>query len=93
MGKYQLSVEAEDDIDNILTYGIWQFGLEAAFDYHDALKNQFEIIAKNPLHFMKVDHISLGTRRSVFHALSIYFSLNAEGIYIERIIGSQDYNK
>ena len=42
MASYQLSLEAEIDVDEILTFGILEFGLEAAFLYHDALKYHFE---------------------------------------------------
>ena len=93
MASYQLSLEADADIDDILTFGIHQFGLEAALHYHDLLKNHFEEIAQHPLHHMKVDYITFGTRRSVFRSHSIYFNLNDGDVFIERIIGRQVYNK
>jgi len=92
MVSYQLSLAAEADIDDILTFGIWQFGLDAAFDYHEALKSHFKEIANNPLHYMKVDHISAGSRRSVFRAHSIYFSFDKNRVFIERIIGRQNFS-
>ena len=91
MASYQLSLEAENDIDDILTYGVLKFGLDAAFAYQDALKNHFTYISQNPLHHMKVDHISPGSRRSVFRAHSIYFSQVENFIFVERIIGQQIY--
>ncbi len=90
MANYQLSLEAEHDIDDILTYGVLKFGLDAALLYHDALKNHFAYIAQNPLHHMKVDHISFGSRRSTFRVHTIYFNMKDEDVFIERIIGRQN---
>ncbi len=92
MANYQLSLEAENDIAAVFEYGIMQFGFEQALDYHNALETHFTEMAKNPLHYMKVDHISLGSRRSVFRVHSIYFCLTEHGIFIERVIGRQNFN-
>ncbi|MBL4871119.1 MAG: type II toxin-antitoxin system RelE/ParE family toxin [Robiginitomaculum sp.] len=90
MASYRLSLEAENDIDDILTYGVIKYGLETAVLYHDELTNHFAYIAQYPLQFMKVDHISLGSRRSIFHTHTIYFNINGEIVFIERIIGRQN---
>ncbi len=90
MASYRLSHEAENDIDDILTYGVLQFGLETALLYHDDLNTHFEYITQNPLHYMKVNHISFGSRRSIFRVHTIFFSMNGNEVFIERIIGRQN---
>lgn len=65
MGKYRLSAAADQDFDQLLEYGIDNFGMAKAKSYVDGLIVQFQSIAENPLHYQAVDHIRKGYRRSV----------------------------
>ena len=47
MGKYQLTNEAEDEIEEIYEYSILSFGLSTARDYVSGLHKKFEILVDN----------------------------------------------
>jgi toxin ParE1/3/4 len=46
MPGYKLSQEAEEDIQNILRYGIPNFGVAQALKYHSELETRFELLAQ-----------------------------------------------
>lgn len=49
MAQYRLTKAADADLDDILTYGIVNYGEARADAYFDALIRQFESLAVNPL--------------------------------------------
>ena len=46
MPGYKLSQEADEDIQNILRYGIINFGVAQALKYHSELETRFELLAQ-----------------------------------------------
>lgn len=64
MSHYQLTHEAECDLDDILDYGIDTFGLEQAIKYYDELTQRFSLLAEKPDLYPADDHIKSGYRRS-----------------------------
>ncbi|MEQ3660105.1 MAG: type II toxin-antitoxin system RelE/ParE family toxin [Glaciecola sp.] len=73
MLTFELSLEADKDLENIFGYGIEHFGLESALIFYDALNDVFNRICNNPEHFQPVDDIKTGYRRAVFNTYSIFF--------------------
>ena len=53
MPRYELSKEAERDLENILSFGIDAFGFDQAIRYYDGLEQHFEQLAEQPyLYYM-----------------------------------------
>ncbi len=90
MAIYKLSREAEIDLEDIYYYGAISFGLAQADSYYDGLFERFERIADAPLMYPDASDIREDYRRSVFGAHSIYYCIEADHIFIVRIIGQQD---
>ncbi len=90
MGRYELAKAADRDFENIFDFGIDAFGLAQALDYQNGMKQRFVELAKQPKLFAAVDHIRKGYRRSVYNAHSIYYRIEAERVFIVRILGRQD---
>ena len=93
MGKYELVLEAEDDLANIFGYGLEKFGLVQSDRYRDGLLAHFQKIADNPLLYQAVDHIHHEHRRSVYQSHSIYYRITGQGVTILRILGRQGPTK
>lgn len=90
MAVYKLSIEAENDLENIYFTSVLMFGLRQADEYYDGLIERFQFIADAPLLYPDVSHIREGYRRSVYEAHSIYYRIESEHIFIVRIIQKQD---
>ena len=88
--RYRLTSAADADLENILDYGVDEFGLEPALDYYDKLTQRFSSLVEQPYLYQSIDHIKEGFRRSVFGVHSIYYRIAAEEIIIVRILRSQD---
>ena len=93
MVNYELTLLAQQDLDDLYVYGIRQWGLQRADTYYDALLNQLDQIAGDPFRYPRVDHIDTKARRRVFKSHAIYFELRSETVLILRIIGAQDISR
>jgi len=95
MGKYRLTLGAEEDLQNIYEWGFVTFGEERADTYHVGLLDRFDKIAENPLLGQAVDHLCNGARRAVYGKNAIYYQNIDDdvGILIIGIVGRQDVRK
>jgi toxin ParE1/3/4 len=91
MANYDLSEEAEADLDRLYEHGILNFGLRQANQYYDGLISRFDEIAQNPFLYRAVGHIRAGYRLSVYGVNSIYYRIQADrSVFIVRILGRQN---
>lgn len=90
MPRYELSKEAERDLENILSFGIDAFGFDQAIRYYDGLEQHFEQLAEQPYLYAAVDYIREGYRRSVYGVHAVYYRLIDHGIEIMAVIGKQE---
>lgn len=88
--SYELTKLADDDLENIAFYGMQQFGLDQARQYHEGLIRQFERAAESPLQFPVVDGFGTKYRRCVYQKHSIYYTIEEAGVLIVRILSRQD---
>ena len=93
MGDYDLSPEAEWDLLDIDIYGLENFCLTQAEQYHEGLALRFQEIASNPLQYQAIDHTRQGYRRCVYRSHSIYYRIESQRVSIMRILGRQDTAK
>ena len=94
MGSYRLTEHAKEDLKRIYFRGLEHFGEAQADKYYNALFEQFEKIARDPLHYQSVDFIREGYRRSVCGADSIFYRIQDNNcVDIIAIIGRQDIKR
>ena len=90
MRKYRLAKRAEDDLIAIAQYGDEHFGVAQSNRYRNKLKQRFSVLAKQPQLYPVVEHIRPGYHPSACGAHSIYYSVEADGVEIIRILRHQD---
>lgn len=90
MSEYQLSREAQDDLENIYRYGYYNFGETQADKYYDGLIQYFELIAEKPYQFPSIDHIKEGYRKGVYQSEKIYFRIDNQMVIIVAVLSRQD---
>ena len=88
--RFELSVEADSDLEDIFSYGVENFGVEPALTFYNSLNDLFNRICKNPEHFQPVDYIKTGYRRAVFNTYSIFFIERDGYIEISRVLRKDD---
>ncbi|WP_366523782.1 type II toxin-antitoxin system RelE/ParE family toxin [uncultured Algimonas sp.] len=87
----KLSAKADEDLDNIFTFGIERFGEHLAERYVSELLSHLDLLCTSPELFPLVGSERAGLRRSVFRSNVIYFEKEGSGIIlIRRVIGRQD---
>lgn len=88
MQNYQLSSEADTDLDELYLYGILTFGLQQADIYYDAIIQRLQDIAAAPLRHPIIEEITY--RRTVYKSHSIYYEIESDTVLIVRILGQQN---
>ncbi|NNL57671.1 MAG: type II toxin-antitoxin system RelE/ParE family toxin [Pseudomonadales bacterium] len=91
MASYRLTRLADQDLENILRFGVEQFGLQPALTYYDRLQRRFEEIAQSPLQYPSLSVLSGEYRRSVCGAHAIYFIIENHSVLIVRVIHQQQF--
>jgi toxin ParE1/3/4 len=89
-GRYYLTQAADADLERLYEWGIDRFGVKVADEYYDGLIARLTQIANTPQLWQEVDHIRAGYRRSVYVAHSIYFRIEASGVFIVRVLGREN---
>jgi len=87
MLSYRLSKRAEKDLENIAVYSIKNFGIKQARLYRDGLFKTFDMICAFPMIGSNQNHIKKNVRRQVYESHSIYYHIDANAIFILRILG------
>jgi len=88
MQTYQLSNEADADLDQLYLYGILTFGLQQADIYYAGITQRLEGIAAEPLRHPVIEEITY--RRTVYQSHSIYYEIESDTVLIVRILGQQN---
>ncbi|MDZ7717577.1 MAG: type II toxin-antitoxin system RelE/ParE family toxin [Balneolaceae bacterium] len=90
MANYRLNKQAKKDLIRIHQYGVLKFGVDQADQYLRDFFDQFEVIARYPERYPKVDFIRKGYRRCVCGVDSIYYRVQHEIVEIMAIVGRQE---
>lgn len=83
---YNLSKDADADLDHIYESSIIDFGLEIAQEYFLGLHNSFSLLADNPNMGRDVNPIKEGYRRHEYKSHSIYYRVTHPDILIVKIL-------
>lgn len=90
--KYSLYPKAVEDLENIYTYSVTEFGFAKADSYIYQLENCFENLALSPEIAKKYDDVRLNLRAYNIGSHVIFFKKVKTGIVIIRILHqSMDY--
>lgn len=93
MASFRFSVRAEEDLVEIYTYGILQFGYTQANNYILGLEETLLKLAQFPFMGKQSDLVSKGLRSFVYKSHLIFYQLENKGILIVRILNqSREYN-
>ena len=90
MQRFELSNDADQDLENIFSFGIDNFGVEQAIAFYYSFSEIFNSICANPEHYQVVDHIKKGYRRAVYKTYSVFFIERNEYIEITRVLRKDD---
>jgi toxin ParE1/3/4 len=84
--RFNLSVEAEEDIIAIAEQGVRMFGSAQARRYHDELFAVFDLIAANPRMVREREEVSPPVRIHPFKAHLVVYRIEENGtIFVIRI--------
>lgn len=83
---FEISAQAERDIEDITLNGILRFGEYQANRYHSSLFRTFALLADMPTIGRHSERQSGNERRFVHNAHVIYYRVTDAGIVIETII-------
>ena len=89
--KYQISKQAEIDLENIWLYTFEEWSIEQADYYFDLIMDEIEYISKNPKSGKDYNEIRKGYFRSRVKPHFIFYRINfkEENIEIIRILHQQ----
>lgn len=92
MANFRLSVKAEEDLAEIYTYGILQFGYTQANKYALGLEETLLKLAQTPFLGKQSDFLSNGLRFFIYKSHLVFYRLEEKDILIVRILHqSRDY--
>ena len=89
--KYQISKQAEIDLENIWLYTFEEWSIEQADYYFDLIMNEIEYISENPKSGKDYNEIRKGYFRSRVKSHFIFYRINfkEENIEIIRMLHQQ----
>jgi len=88
MASYQLTEDAEADVDGIYEYSILHFGLQQARDYVNGLHGCFGNLADSPRLGRDYSHVKANARRFEYQSHSVYYTITSDGILVLRVLGA-----
>ena len=89
MLQVDVSIEAEEDIDQITAYTTRTWGWRQTIHYLAKLEDGFNLLAQNPSIGRSCDSIRPGLRRFEIGKHVVFFILEPNGIQIVRILHQQ----
>jgi toxin ParE1/3/4 len=86
LAEIKFSNAAESDLEAIDAYSFSQFGDEVAAKYMHGFDEAFSILARHPLAGVMMPELREGARCYVHQKHRIFYSVNADVVFIIRII-------
>lgn len=87
--RFRLSPKARADYVAIYAYTVANFGEDQAERYTSRLLDAFEIITRHNSVGRDIGHIRKGYFRLEHEGHTIYYSIDAQGVVIVRILGAR----
>lgn len=92
MASFRLSVKAKEDLTEIYTYGILQFGYSQAEKYAAGLEESLLNLAQAPFLGKESTFLFRGLRQFIYKSHLIFCLIEEEDILVVRILHhSRDY--
>ena len=86
MAEFRLTAAAARDLDDIFDYGAGQWGAGQAASFIATLAERFALLADFPEIGSARDDIEPGVRSTPCGSHIVYFSSDASGVVIERVL-------
>lgn len=87
MRKYELSLAADRDLDEIYIYTFREFGAVQADAYFESVDECLTRLGDNPLLGIDAGNVRAGYRRFVHQRHTLYYKKSKSGVRIIRILG------
>jgi len=87
--RFQISIEAEGDIDQITAYSKNAWGWRQAGRYLDQLEDGFHLLAQHPSVGRSCDSIQAGLRRFEVGRHVVFYRAMPGGVRIVRVLHQQ----
>lgn len=89
--RYKISIEAQNDLENIWLYTYENWSSEQADRYYDIILNEIEYVAKNPKVGQDYSHVRKGYLLSKVKSHYIFYKINKNenSVEIIRILHQQ----
>jgi len=84
--KYQLTEEADKDVDEILAYSVKNFGVDQTQHYFEALKECIELLADNPNMGRSAEDILPEYLRFHHESHMVFYKKSSPSIIVVRIL-------
>ena len=84
--NYNLSNEAERDLENIFDFGVYRFGQSQSVKYFDRLINSLDQLCDNPRIGKSRPELDSRLRSFVIQSHIIFYEVKNESIFILRIL-------
>ncbi len=92
MASFRLSARAEEDLTEIYTYGILQFGYSQAEKYTQGLEEALLNLSQSPYLGKESNFLYRGLREFIYKSHLIFYIIEVEGVLVVRILHqSGDY--
>ena len=88
ISHYQLSTEAEYDIDDLFDYGETQFGFDAAIDYLTSIDRLFDCLVENPELGRTRPELMANLRSIAHEPYTVFYQVQQQYIMIARVLRS-----
>lgn len=85
MMRYKISIEAQNDLENIWLYTFENWSTEQADRYYDLILDEIEYLAKNPEGGQDYSHVRKGYLRSKVKSHYIFYKINKKDNSVEII--------
>jgi len=86
MGAFRYSVEAEQDVTDIIEYTFTTWGWRQAAQYLDRLEAGFGLIAQSPSIGRSCEFLRPGLKRFEIGHHVVFYSIEPEGVVIGRVL-------
>jgi toxin ParE1/3/4 len=84
--RFEFTESAERDLEEVVTYTIWNWGNDRALAYVDGLETTLAVLAANPLLGVARDTIAPDLLSFPYESHIVYYQKSVHGIVILRLL-------
>ena len=86
MSRLEFTPKARQDVEDIWSYSVEQFGIEKAESYLRDIQRACETVAKNPRRGVGCDHIRAGYRKVSVGSHVVFYRVVERSVIVVRVL-------